>query len=403
MFRGASGVPAGAWASAGRRGARRRVATGRRQDGEDRRDEGSPHGASLPAIPGRRYHALAASGREPRDRAPGSDAVRRLEGARVVRVVRGILGAIRAHPRVFLVVAVTVVGLSILAPPALLSIARRPVDYFTFNPWLKRLPAYVVSPTIPLAQKLEKLPALALFWFSSDSPYGGTEWGFAVDVTDAARILLLAGLFGAYFALLARRRAACRSAAAGMAAATRRGGVAGMLTSVVGLSTGPCSVMGCGAPVLPVVGLAFAGLSSGTLAFLAGLSRVTTLLVFLALVGGRRHAGLAGRARLGTRPPIRRALPSGERLPRSRIPLQQVRDRVAGARAARRGGRPEASAARCMPRSHAYICPSAACSDIPLTWTRMSTARALPSSAICARSRSWSASEVAVPGPRSIS
>ena len=56
-----------------------------------------------------------------------------------------------------------------------------------------------------------------------------------------------------------------------------------MLTSVVGLSTGPCSVMGCGAPVIPVVGLAFAGLSSGTLAFLASLSRVTTALVFVAL------------------------------------------------------------------------------------------------------------------------
>jgi hypothetical protein len=41
--------------------------------------------------------------------------------------------------------------------------------------------------------------------------------------------------------------------------------------------------MGCGAPVIPVVGLAFAGLSSGTLAFLASLSRVTTALVFVAL------------------------------------------------------------------------------------------------------------------------
>lgn len=215
-----------------------------------------------------------------------------------MRVVRGILGAIRGHPRVFLVVVVTVVGLSVLAPPALLSIARRPVDYFTFNPWLKRLPAYVVSPTIPVAQKLEKLPALALFWFSSDSPYGGTEWGFAVDVTDVARILLLAGLFGAYFALLARRRAALPLREAGMAAATRRGGVAGMLTSVLGLSTGPCSVMGCGAPVLPVVGLAFAGLSSGTLAFLAGLSRVTTLLVFLALTAAVVVLGWqAGQAR----------------------------------------------------------------------------------------------------------
>lgn len=198
-----------------------------------------------------------------------------------MRVVRGILGAIGGHPRVFLAVAVTVVALSILGPPAVLSVARRPVDYFTFNPWLKLLPAYVLSPTVPLGQKLDKLPALALFWFSADNPYG-VEWGFAVDVTDLARILLLAGLFGTYFALLARRREGVGAWGAGMSA-TRRGGVAGMLASVVGLSTGPCSVMGCGAPVIPVVGLAFAGLSSGTLAFLASLSRVTTLLVFLTL------------------------------------------------------------------------------------------------------------------------
>jgi hypothetical protein len=174
------------------------------------------------------------------------------------------------------------VAVSILGPPGVLSLARRPVDYFTFNPWLKRLPAYVLSPTVPLQEKVAKLPNLALFWFSSDSPYGGVEWGFAVDVTDVARILLLASLFGAYFALLARRRETAPAWRPGGSAA-RRGGLVGMVTSVVGLSTGPCSVMGCGAPVIPVVGLAFAGLSSGTLAFLASLSRVTTWLVFLGL------------------------------------------------------------------------------------------------------------------------
>ena len=198
-----------------------------------------------------------------------------------MRVVHGVLGAIRAHPRLFLSVAAAVVALSILGPPAVLSVARQPVDYFTVNPWLKRLPAYVLSPAVPLGQKVDKLPDLALFWFSSDSPYG-VDWGFAVDTTDLARILLMAGLFGAYFALLAHRRAQSPVPRAGLAS-TRRGGLAGMLTSVVGLSTGPCSVMGCGAPVIPVVGLAFAGLSSGTLAFLASLSRVTTALVFVAL------------------------------------------------------------------------------------------------------------------------
>ncbi len=43
------------------------------------------------------------------------------------------------------------------------------------------------------------------------------------------------------------------------------------------------SVVGCGAPVLPVVGLVFTGLSSGTLAVLSQSSRIaaTTVLVLL--------------------------------------------------------------------------------------------------------------------------
>ena len=74
-----------------------------------------------------------------------------------------------------------------------------------------------------------------------------------------------------------------------MLVAAGRGGVAGALVGVVGFSTGPCSVMGCGAPVIPVVGLAFAGLSSGTLSLLAGLSRVATVVVLVALVAGISH------------------------------------------------------------------------------------------------------------------
>jgi hypothetical protein len=83
-----------------------------------------------------------------------------------------------------------------------------------------------------------------------------------------------------------------------------------MLTSVVGLSTGPCSVVGCGAPVLPVVGLAFAGLSSGTLVFLAGLSRVTTLLVFLVLAAAVVILGWqTGQARDALATPARTPVP----------------------------------------------------------------------------------------------
>lgn len=68
------------------------------------------------------------------------------------------------------------------------------------------------------------------------------------------------------------------------------GGVVGAVGSVLGLSTGPCSVVGCGAPVLPAVGLVFAGLSSGTLALLSSVSRASTIVV-VALVAATVFLG----------------------------------------------------------------------------------------------------------------
>ena len=65
--------------------------------------------------------------------------------------------------------------------------------------------------------------------------------------------------------------------------------------------------MGCGAPVIPVVGLVFIGLSSGALAFLAELSRVATAVVFSAVTVGVVYLGwLAGdRPTVGS-PPVPR-------------------------------------------------------------------------------------------------
>ncbi|MBI3628303.1 MAG: hypothetical protein HY217_01735 [Candidatus Rokubacteria bacterium] len=128
-----------------------------------------------------------------------------------------------------------------------------------------------------------------LFWFSADSPYG-VEWGVAVTVADLARFILMALLFGAYFALWSCgqdrwRRAAWRARGA------RHGGLLAAAASVVGFSTGPCSVMGCGAPVLPVLGLAFTGLSSGTLALLARTSGVATTVVLAAMAVGIGYYG----------------------------------------------------------------------------------------------------------------
>lgn len=207
--------------------------------------------------------------------------------------------ALREHPGVFAAVTAAVAALNVLAPVAILSAARKPYDYFTFNPWLKRLPEYLASADVTAAEKLRKLPDLALLWFSANGTYGGAEWGFALDVTDLARILLVAALFGLYFALWHRYRA-LRLGGAHVTSSLRRGGVAGAAASLLGISTGACSVTGCGAPIIPVLGLAFVGLESGTLHFLAEASRVATIALFVVLVlavgylghrtgGARRH------------------------------------------------------------------------------------------------------------------
>lgn len=199
----------------------------------------------------------------------------------VSETLRGMWTALAAHPGVFASVTLAVAALNVLAPVAILSTVRKPFDYFTFNPWLKRLPEYLASGEAAIGEKLGKFADLALFWFSANGTYGGAEWGFAVDVTDLGRILLVSALFGLYFALWRRYR---DLAAGGAARALRRGGIAGATGTLFGLSTGACSVMGCGAPVIPVLGLAFVGLESGTLHFLAQSSRVATIALFAVLV-----------------------------------------------------------------------------------------------------------------------
>ena len=63
---------------------------------------------------------------------------------RVWDAVRRTLGsvweAIRARPLVFAAVALTVYALNLVLPLAVLSLARKPWDYFAFNPWLSQLP-----------------------------------------------------------------------------------------------------------------------------------------------------------------------------------------------------------------------------------------------------------------------
>src|SRR3989449_8741648 len=188
--------------------------------------------------------------------------------------LRGVGRTIRIRWRAVALVAAGVVALDVLLPPLVLSVARAPWTFFTFNPWLKSFPAYVAS-SQPWSEKLDFLSRVALFWFSADGPYGAPEWGFAVDVMDVARFVLTALLVGVYVALWLERRAAAAHGRRGGAGSA--GGAVGACVSVLGPSTGPCSVVGCGAPVLPARGLVFAGLSRTSLAMLSHGSRISAI------------------------------------------------------------------------------------------------------------------------------
>lgn len=193
----------------------------------------------------------------------------------IARTGRGIFAALRARFGLALAVAAAVFAFNLVAPVALLSIARKPVDFFTFNPWLRRLPDYLVSPE-PLAAKLAVLFRLTIAWASADAP-DGLAWGFIVDVATLLRILCTSFVFGTYFALWSYRRQNAGSAA-------RPAGVVGAATSVFGLTTCPCALAGCGAPILPVLSLAFSGLSSGALLVFAAFSRIGIAVLLAAMV-----------------------------------------------------------------------------------------------------------------------
>ncbi len=198
------------------------------------------------------------------------------------RSLRNLWGAIRVRPKVFVGVAAAVFLLNLFLPVLVLSVVRKPWDHFSFNPWLDQLPKWLVSPEATIGRKLEFLSKLSLFWFIASSQYDAAEWGFTVGVNDVVRWLFIASMFGAYFALWFYARGQLIRRGRGWSSGGR-GGSAGVLLSTLGLSTAPCSVIGCGLPVLPVLGLGLHGLTSGALAGLATLSRVANDVVLVGI------------------------------------------------------------------------------------------------------------------------
>ena len=84
--------------------------------------------------------------------------------------LRGAWTALAAHPGMFASVTLAVAGLNVVAPVALLSAVRKPFDFYTFNPWLKRLPEYFASDNAPLVENWRSFRTLRCSGFRPAAP-----------------------------------------------------------------------------------------------------------------------------------------------------------------------------------------------------------------------------------------
>ena len=95
----------------------------------------------------------------------------------VGRTYRGVAAAIRSRRKIFWAVAIGVFALSLLLPVVVLSLAREPFNHITLNPWLSRLPEWLVYGDDPLTRTLEFLSDFAIAWVIANNAGGEVEWG----------------------------------------------------------------------------------------------------------------------------------------------------------------------------------------------------------------------------------
>lgn len=205
------------------------------------------------------------------------------------RALAGIGQAVRERRQVFAAVAAVVFLVNVALPPVVLAVARKPWDHVSLNPWLRNLPAWLASDEATWQRKAQFVWNAALYWVIASGTHDDAEWGYTATVRDVARWVMLSLLFATYFALWYARRDRLRACAVpSRAAGGGRAGAAGALLSTVGFSTLPCSVIGCGAPVLPVLGLALSGLelTSQTLTVLNRAAQGITLVVYAGVLIG---------------------------------------------------------------------------------------------------------------------
>src|SRR2546427_11987206 len=73
----------------------------------------------------------------------------------MARMLQATVRAIRRRAVVFVLVVAAIAALNLVLPPLVLSVARKPYDYFSINPWLHNLPSWLASGEATASRKVD--------------------------------------------------------------------------------------------------------------------------------------------------------------------------------------------------------------------------------------------------------
>src|SRR3989442_503104 len=103
----------------------------------------------------------------------------------MARMLQATVRAIRRRAGVFVLVVAAIAALHLVLPPLVLSVARKPYDYFSINPWLPNLPSWLASREANASRKADFLRNAAGLGVVASGGVGGRGGG--VSRLDRAR------------------------------------------------------------------------------------------------------------------------------------------------------------------------------------------------------------------------
>src|SRR5436309_14822547 len=109
----------------------------------------------------------------------------------MARMLQATVRAIRRRAVVFVLVVAAIAALNLVLPPLVLSVARKPYDYFSINPWLHNLPSWLAYGEATASRKVDVVWNVAVLWIVASGEYDAAGWGCSVTVAGGARWHLL--------------------------------------------------------------------------------------------------------------------------------------------------------------------------------------------------------------------